>query len=329
MSGLIFITGATGFIGSLTAKKALEKGYKLRISVRKEEQIEKVKAILDAFREKLEFAVVPDITDPKAFAGKLDGVDYVLHMASPLPSGTDKAAIFGPAVKGTTAILAEAAKVSSIQKVVITSSVAALMPMSGATDGKITEDVHDPSLVIDEDVQVQGKNDEDKAFQLYHASKLLSSQASWKFMKENSPKFVLVTLHPNFVYGHNLTQTNAEGVASSTNGMLWQSIMAENKARLLGYVHVGDVADAHIRALSPDIKNSTNYFISGPPRTWDDVLEIVKNDYPNVPYKLKSGAQAVNYVGNTEKAERELGIEWTSLRDVVHEVMDQQLGFLA
>ncbi|CZT49937.1 related to 3-beta hydroxysteroid dehydrogenase/isomerase [Rhynchosporium secalis] len=354
MAELIFITGATGFIGSLTAQKALEKGYKLRISVRKEEQIEKLRVVLGAPNDKIEFLVVPDITDPQAYVGKLDGVDYVLHLASPLPGGTDKAALFGPSVNGTTAILIEAEKVSSIKKVVITSSVAALVPMSGPTAAgeisgmlvsprkwsnrmfrfppltKVTcKDINDPRLIIDEDVDCQGETDEETSFQIYHASKLLSSQASWKFMEDESPKFVLVTLHPNFVYGRNLTQTNAEGVAGSTNRMLWQSIMAEDKASILGYVSVGDVADAHVRSLNPEIKNSTSYFLSGPPCSWDDVLEIVKSDYPNAPYKLKPGVQTVNFVGSTEKAEKELGLKWTSLSDVVHEVMDQQLGFLA
>ncbi|XMA14509.1 hypothetical protein WAI453_007300 [Rhynchosporium graminicola] len=329
MVELIFITGATGFIGSLTAQKALERGYKLRISVRKEEQIEKLRVVLGAPNDKIEFLVVPDITDPQAYVGKLDGVDYVLHLASPLPGGTDKAALFGPSVNGTTAILIEAEKVSSIKKVVTTSSVAALVPMSGPTAAGEISDINDPRLIIDEDVDCQGEIDEETSFQIYHASKLLSSQASWKFMEDESPKFVLVTLHPNFVYGRNLTQTNAEGVAGSTNGKLWQSIMAEDKASILGYVSVGDVADAHVRSLNPEIKNSTSYFLSGPPCSWDDVLEIVKSDYPNAPYKLKPGVQTVNFVGSTEKAEKELGLKWTSLSDVVHEVMDQQLGFLA
>jgi nucleoside-diphosphate-sugar epimerase len=138
MSGLIFITGATGFIGATTAKKALEKGYKLRISVRKEAQIEKVRATL-GHQDQLDFVVISDITDPKAFAGKLDNVDYVLHLASPfLGRGTDKSAFFSPAVNGTTAILTEAAKVPSVKKVVITSSVAAFMPLGGPNAGKVS-----------------------------------------------------------------------------------------------------------------------------------------------------------------------------------------------
>lgn len=110
--------------------------------------------------------------------------------------------------------------------------------------------------------------------------------------------------------------------------MLWGAIMAEDKAGILSYVAVGDVADAHILALRPEAKNNASYLVSGPAGTWDDVLDIVKKDYPNLPSKLKVGAQTVNLSGDTSKTEKDLGIEWTSLRDVVHEVVDQQLGFM-
>jgi nucleoside-diphosphate-sugar epimerase len=136
-SGLIFITGATGFIGSAVALEALKAGYRLRISIRKESQIPKLKKVLGKFEQQIDFVIVPDITQESSFAGKLDGVDYVLHLASPLPHGTDKETYFGPAVKGTTAILREAAKVSTIKRVVITSSIAALIPITGVPEGGV------------------------------------------------------------------------------------------------------------------------------------------------------------------------------------------------
>lgn len=40
-----------------------------------------------------------------AFDGKLDNVNYVLHLASPLVHGTNKETYFNPAVKGTMALL--------------------------------------------------------------------------------------------------------------------------------------------------------------------------------------------------------------------------------
>jgi nucleoside-diphosphate-sugar epimerase len=133
--GLIFITGATGFIGSTTAVAALKAGYRLRICVRKPSQ--QLENLLSEYSDQIEFVIVPDLTDEAAFEGKLDGVDYVLHLASPLPHGTNKETYFGPAVKGTTAVLKAAAKVPSINKVVITSSAAAFIPLNGIPEGGV------------------------------------------------------------------------------------------------------------------------------------------------------------------------------------------------
>jgi len=136
-SELIFVTGATGFIGAATALAALEAGYRLRISVRKETQIDKLKEVFSAYADKLEFVVVPDITAEGAFSKVLDNVDYILHLASPLASSPDKNEIFPPAIKGTVGILRDAARISSIKKVVITSSIAALVPIDGAPEGEV------------------------------------------------------------------------------------------------------------------------------------------------------------------------------------------------
>jgi nucleoside-diphosphate-sugar epimerase len=132
---LIFITGATGFIGSATAVEALKAGYRLRIGVRK--RSEKLEEVLSSYFDQLEFITIPDLTDEAAFRGKLDGVDFVLHLASPLARGTDQDAIFTPAVEGTLALLKEAAKAPSIKKVVITSSIASLIPITGVPEGGI------------------------------------------------------------------------------------------------------------------------------------------------------------------------------------------------
>lgn len=132
---LVFITGASGFVGSATALAALKAGYRLRIGIRK--RSEKLEDVLSGHLDQVEFVTIPDLTDQTAIRGKLDGVDYVLHLASPLARGTNRDAIFIPAVKGTLALLKESAKVPSIKKVVITSSIAALIPITGVPEGGV------------------------------------------------------------------------------------------------------------------------------------------------------------------------------------------------
>jgi len=83
------LTGATGFVGFATLNKALTSGYRVRISVRKSEQITTIQnhPLIAPFvaQDKLEFVIVPDITTDGAFDSALKDVTGILHIASPLP----------------------------------------------------------------------------------------------------------------------------------------------------------------------------------------------------------------------------------------------------
>jgi nucleoside-diphosphate-sugar epimerase len=140
-SPTLFITGATGFIGSHVVKNALAAGHRVRLSVRKEEQIENLKKIFSSDSSQLDFAVIPDISKVEAFEGKLDGVEHVIHLASPMPGKGDdfKADYLKPAVEGTLSILKAAKASSSVKRVVVTSSFLAVVPLGSmnATDLKL------------------------------------------------------------------------------------------------------------------------------------------------------------------------------------------------
>lgn len=102
-------------------------------------------------------------------------------IAAPGPDTINKETYFKPAANGTIAILNEAAKVPSINKVIVTSSILALVPMSGVPNG---ETLHDFST----------------AMNIYHASKIVANNASWKIKKTASSALFLVTIHHSFVY---------------------------------------------------------------------------------------------------------------------------------
>ncbi|KAE8321375.1 NAD(P)-binding protein [Aspergillus sergii] len=326
-SPLIFITGATGFIGSATAVEALKAGYRLRIGTRKKS--DKLESILSGYGEQLEFVTIPDLTEEAAFRGKLDGVDYILHLASPLARGTDKEAFFGPAVKGTLAVLKEAAKVPSIKKVVVTSSIASLIPLAGLPSDGVVKEVNDWDLTVDPTADfVDPHNPAATPMTLYRASKLLANNETWNFWKTEKPHYSLVTLHPSFVFGHNYVQSSAEEVQAGSNGILWGSVMGGVPMAAITGVHIQDVAQAHIKALDPKIKDGSKYLISGPPTTWKEIARIVHTAYPNVGAKITEQAEGASLPVDTSKAENELGIHWRSWEGIVRSVMDQQLGFL-
>jgi nucleoside-diphosphate-sugar epimerase len=125
----VFITGATGFIGAQIAASALRAGYQVKLSVRREAQIDSLRQVFHTSSHSLDFVVIPDYTKAGAFDAALEGAGYVIHVASPLPNG--KQDLMTPAVKGTTVLLESASRVPSIKKVVITASVASLVPLGG------------------------------------------------------------------------------------------------------------------------------------------------------------------------------------------------------
>ncbi|KAJ5508821.1 hypothetical protein N7527_010964 [Penicillium freii] len=324
---LIFITGATGFIGSATAVAALEAGYRLRVCLRKPS--EQLETLLSEYSDQVEFVIIPDLTDETAFDGKLHGVDYVLHLASPLPHGTDKKTYFPPAVKGTTALLKAAAKVPTIKKVVVTSSIAALIPMSGIPTGGVVKEDNDWDLSVDENANFEDpQTPAVTPMRLYHASKLLADHATWEFRDTAKPQYALVTLHPAFVYGHNLVQSSADGVNAGSNGGLWDIIMKANSTRNMVGVHIQDVAEAHIKALDPKIVDGSKYLLAGPKTTGSEIARIVHRLYPDSGALISENFQGASFPVDVTKAETELGIQWRSFESMVRDVMDQQLSFV-
>lgn len=134
----VFITGASGFIGAHITTFALRAGYNVKLSVRREAQIDPLRRAFSEFADNVDFVVIPDYTKAKAFDTALDGAEYVIHVASPLPK-PDEVDLLTPAVKGTTSILESASRVPSIKKVVITASVASLVPLGKGADGTIVK----------------------------------------------------------------------------------------------------------------------------------------------------------------------------------------------
>lgn len=160
----------------------------------------------------------------------------------------------------------------------------------------------------------------------YQASKMASYTATLDFIETRKPHFSVVTIHPVFVYGRNLLQTKPDQI-SGTNANLFQSLLSEepSPAPFQG-VHVDDVAEAHIRALSLADKPVASYLLSARQRSWDEVSEFAQRKYPQASFKTKPKS-APGWDVQTGRAERELGMSsWKEMETQVSDVVDQQLG---
>ena len=129
----ILLTGASGYIGKHIVLELLNNGYQVRASVRNlaksQEVIDAVKPFLtdqDSLSSKLSFVEL-DLEKDFGWSDALNGIDVLMHTASPFPlaSPKDENDLIRPAIDGTMRAL-RAAKASGVKRVILTSSIAAV-----------------------------------------------------------------------------------------------------------------------------------------------------------------------------------------------------------
>jgi nucleoside-diphosphate-sugar epimerase len=340
---LLLITGATGFIGSHVLDRAIKAGYNIRLTVRKAAQINELKQLFPSASNQLDFIAVPNITVPDAFNKAVNGVDYVLHLASPMPlKGEDLQQDYvDPAVKGTLSILNGALQSTSVKRVTIMASVLSIMPMGGlAMKGLVlkgtayifvnhtwltthTENSNEPHPV---DLNMSFPDGVTGHALKYQASKILAHDATLKFIKDHNPSFKVITVHPTFVLGHSLIQKSAQEI-SGGNYLFMGSLSSKQPMITPQIVDVRDVADTMLATINAEIdKNGEEFIINGKPTSWDAMTAFVKFKYPQVPVNLEPPFES-GFEADGAKAEKYLGAKWLPMEDIIGSLLDQQLAF--
>lgn len=231
----VFVSGATGFIAGQIVARLLAAGYGVRGSIRRgasEHTTERLRALPGA-DSRLTF-VEADLRAANAFAGLLEGCTYVQHVASPyvLDVTDPQRDLVDPAVQGTTAMLEACLATPGIRRVVLTSSMAAIMdePIEG---------------------HVYSEADWNTASSLtrnpYYLSKVLAERAAWRFVDERQPPWDLIAINPFLVIGPSLTPTL--NVSNGVIAGLLNGAYPAVPSLTWGIVDVRDVAEAHVRAM--------------------------------------------------------------------------------
>src|SRR5574338_156021 len=127
---MVLVTGGTGFIGSHCIVQLLQQGYQVRTTVRNLAREEEVREMVRVAGVEpgvqLEFFAA-DLMKDDGWAEAVAGCTYVLHVASPFPSGVPKHEddLIIPARDGALRVL-RAARDAGVKRVVLTSSFAAI-----------------------------------------------------------------------------------------------------------------------------------------------------------------------------------------------------------
>ncbi|MBU4331605.1 NAD-dependent epimerase/dehydratase family protein [Patescibacteria group bacterium] len=216
----VFLTGATGFIGSKILQELLTRKYEVRVFVRRTSNLESLKK----FNINICYG---DITDKASVEKAAQGCDFIIHSAALyslwLPQ---KDSIYQANLKGTRNILETALKLN-IKKIVYTSTVATVSPPEN-----------------------KAQSDENSYWDLkeikhdYTKSKYLAEQEALKFY--HSYKLPIVIVNPTIVVGPGDARPTPSGdlILNFLKGKIFAYFEGGGN-----FVDVHDVARWHVDAL--------------------------------------------------------------------------------
>jgi dihydroflavonol-4-reductase len=238
----IFLTGATGFVGSHVARALASEGAELRLLIRKTSNLRNLEGIRgDTF--------VGDLADPEPIKNALAGCDAVMHVAADyrlwIP---DPKAMYKANVDGTRELL-RMAREAKVPRFVYTSSVAT---MHFRTDG----------IVINEDTPVSL----DDMVGHYKRSKFMAEQEALKAAETGQQ---VIILNPTTPVGPN------DWKPTPTGRIFVDFLNRKFPAYVdtgLNLVDVSEVARTHVAALTVG-QPGRRYILGGENLTLKQILD--------------------------------------------------------
>lgn len=269
----------------------------------------------------LTFTVVADNTVPGAYCEAASNCSYIVHVASPL--ATQPGDLVAQAIAGTKAILEAAEATPTVQRVVFTSSIAAIRPyerllrnhpanqaiMSGKDDEV-------PTMTADTKVPTPPARAGDASgFERYEDSKIAASNLVDEYIAANKPEgahFSVISLQPGWVLGpEELARNKREAFKGSNLCLAWlffdvdlsplySKDAGDHPPLLAESIHLDDVVECHVKALDTEnIRGKQRNFLicSGSPTgpAWLDAADIIRKQLPQevadgkIPFAAKLG----------------------------------------
>ncbi|KAK5652993.1 hypothetical protein OQA88_9279 [Cercophora sp. LCS_1] len=275
---VVLVTGATGFVAGHVIKAFLDRGFKVRGTVRDLDKASwLVKDLLKTYAAKgdLELVAVPDFADEHAFDEAVKGVSAIAHVASIVTFDSDPNKVIPQTVLGTTSILGSALKEPSVKEFVYTSSiVATAMPIPGI-EANVTHDTfNDAAVKLAWSPSASGGV-------VYMASKVEAEKAVWKFVEEKAPHFTVNVVNPAYIIGEPLHRSHANSPGAWLKPLYDGNLEALSLSPAIYTVDVKDVAVLHAAAvIDPEVKNARLQAWADN-TNWNGLLAILRKQWPD------------------------------------------------
>jgi len=272
---LVLVTGGAGFIAVHCTLQLLNKGYRVRTTLRDLKREAVVRSMLREggveAGDRLTF-IQADLSSDAHWDDAVKGCTFVLHVASPTPKLNFKHEdeMIIPAREGVLRVL-RASRNAGVRRVVLTSAIGAIVyghpKQTAPYDETVwTDTTHAPA---------------------YQKSKTLAEKAAWEFIKREGGDLELAAVNPAAVMGPVLGPDYSHSIYLIKN--LLTGKMAGCPKINACFVDVRDVADLHLRAMVDPKANGERFIATGGESIWlVEVAKILKANLGDQAGKVKA-----------------------------------------
>lgn len=313
----VLVTGCAGYVATGVVRRLLTEGYKVKGTMRTVDPSDSKVAMMKRFFPQVELCEADLLGGEEAFVKAMDGCKFVIHTASPfkLDAKDVQKELIEPAVKGTEAVMRAAAK-AGINRVVVTSSIAAVGPPMKWMEAGGGDKVWDEEDWNDDEPDTPVKG--------YRVSKVLAEKKAWELSKELN--LDLSVLCPGFVVGPMLT-SRADGesvqfIKNMLDGTLKEKAASGTlKGMPRPVTDVRDLGMAHVKAMEKDAAVGKRFLVSSETGyTQVQMAEMIADRHKAYPLPTESQEGKTGYKLSCKKAKEVLGVSLrpveVSLRDM-------------
>jgi dihydroflavonol-4-reductase len=262
------VTGATGFIATQLIAALIGEGHEVIGTVRNLDRDSELRANLRALGADpgaLELRAA-DLNQTDSWPRALAGAAALFHVASPLPLTPKRRdpALIATAAEGTKNVLS-AAVVEGINRVVLTSSVAAIGYGHPSGGNRKFDESH-------------WTNEASKSVGSYALSKTRAERVAWQ-LAEATPGFELNTVNPSVVLGP--VSKSDPGTSSQLVGLAIRGQIPAIPPVHFSVVDVRDVVSLHLAAMHSG-RTGERYIANAEEVAFTQLIDLLRAEYPRL-----------------------------------------------